>query len=376
MSRRIGLVVNPIAGMGGAVGLKGTDGAAAPDRARELGAVPRAADRAALALRALAPLQGRFALVTCAGAMGEQAAHVAGLAPVLLPLASGEPTTAADTRAAALALRRAGIELLAFAGGDGTARDVHAALGRSPLPILGIPAGVKLRSAVFAPTPARAGAVMAAWLEAAPGTVPLREAELVDIDLADLQADRPVQQLYGTALVPAPRSYVPAAKAAPQLVDEAALDGLARELAAEAEPGRLYLYGPGATTRCILRAHGIDDGTLLGVDAVRDGRLVGRDLGEAATLELLGHGPATIVTGVVGGQGFLFGRGNQQLGPCVLQRVGRDAIVVVAGLEKLATLAPLQLITDTGDAVVDAMLAGWLRVRTAPACSTMVRVVA
>jgi predicted polyphosphate/ATP-dependent NAD kinase len=375
VSRRIGLVVNPIAGMGGAVGLKGTDGAAAPARARQLGAVPRAVDRAALALRAITPLRSRFELVTCAGSMGEDAARVAGLVPVLLPLASSEPTTAADTRAATLALRTAGIELLAFAGGDGTARDVHAALGRSSLPVLGIPAGVKLRSAVFAPTPARAGAVMAAWLEAAPGTVPLREAELVDIDLADLQADRLVQRLYGTALVPAPRSYVPAAKAAPQSADEAALDGLARELAAEAEPGRLYLYGPGATTRGLLRAHGIEDGTLLGVDAVRDGRLVGRDLGEAAILDLLGHGPATIVTGVVGGQGFLFGRGNQQLGPRVLARVGRDAIVVVAGMEKLVALKPLQLITDTGDAAVDAGLAGWLRVRTAPGRSTMVRVV-
>ena len=168
---------------------------------------------------------------------------------------------------------------------------------------------------------------------------------------------------------------MPAAKAAPQPGDEAALDGLARELAAEAEPGRLYLYGPGATTRRLLRAQGIDDGTLLGVDAVRDGRLVGRDLGEAAILDLLGHGPATIVTGVVGGQGFLFGRGNQQLGPRVLARVGRDAIVVVAGMEKLVALKPLQLITDTGDAAVDAGLAGWLRVRTAPGRSTMVRVV-
>ena len=108
---------------------------------------------------------------------------------------------------------------------------------------------------------------------------------------------------------------------------------------------------------------------------MRDGRLVGRDLGEAAILDLLGHGPATIVTGVVGGQGFLFGRGNQQLGPRVLARVGRDAIVVVAGMEKLVALKPLQLITDTGDAAVDAGLAGWLRVRTAPGRSTMVRVV-
>ena len=356
VSRRLGLIVNPIAGMGGAVGLKGTDGAAAPDLARELGAVPRASQRAALALRALAPLRGRFELVTCGGAMGEEAARAAGLVPMLLDLAPGKPMSAADSEAAARALQRAGVELVAFAGGDGTARDIHAALSEG-LPILGIPAGVKLRSAVFAPTPTRAGAILAAWLETAPGAVPLREAELVDIDPADLAADRPVQRLYGTALVPAPRSFVPTAKAAPLLIDEAALDGLARELAAEALPGRLYLYGPGATTRQVLHAQGIDGGTLLGVDAVRDGRLVGRDLSESAILGLLDEGPATIVTGVVGGQGFLFGRGNQQLGPRVIERVGRDAIVVVAGIEKLTALRPPQLITDTGDVTVDAMLA-------------------
>ena len=140
------------------------------------------------------------------------------------------------------------------------------------------------------------------------------------------------------------------------------------------EPGRLYLFGPGATTQRILHAHGIADGTLLGVDAVQDGRLVGRDLGEVGDPGAARPSPATIVTGVVGGQGFLFGRGNQPLGPRVLERVGRDAILVVAGMEKLTALDPLRLVIDTGDAAVDAMLSGWIRVRTAPGRSTLVRV--
>ena len=305
--------------------------------------------------------------------VGEEAARAAGLSPLVLAEAPHEPTTAADTLAAARALRRAGVELVAFAGGDGTARDVCGVL-EGALPVLGIPAGVKLRSGLFAPTPARAGAVLAAWLEAAPGAVPLREAELVDIHQEDLVADRPIQRLHGTALVPAPRGFVPAAKAGSVTTDEAALDGLAREIAAEAVVGRLHLYGPGATTRRVLRAQGLD-GTLLGVDAVRDGVLVGRDLNEAGILALLEEGPAGIVLGVVGGQGFLLGRGNQQLGPRVLRHVGRGAITVVAGMEKLLALSPLELVVDTGDAAVDAMLAGWHRVRTGPGRSTMVRVV-
>ena len=232
---------------------------------------------------------------------------------------------------------------MAFAGGDGTARDIHAALSGG-LPILGIPAGVKLRSAVFAPTPARAGAILAAWLEAAPGAVPLREAELVDIDPADLAADRPVQRLYGKALVPAPRSFVPTAKAAPLLIDEAALDGLARELAAEALPGRLYLYGPGATTRQVLHAQGIDGGTLLGVDAVRDGRLDGRDLSESAILGLLERVQPPSSPASSAGRASCSAAATSSSGRAS-SNAWAGGILVVAGIEKLTALRPPQLIS-------------------------------
>jgi predicted polyphosphate/ATP-dependent NAD kinase len=340
VTRRIGLIVNPIAGMGGDVGLKGTDGEAMLLRARELGAVPRAGSRTTAALLPLARVQGRFELVTYSSSMGEVPARDAGLTSTLLSLGHRGPTTGVDTRLAAKALRRAGVEVIAFAGGDGTARDVHAAIGAT-LPILGIPTGVKMRSAVFAPTPVRAGETLATWFAAAPGAVPLREAEIVDVDPQDLAADRPVSRLYGVALVPAPASFVPAAKASPRLVDAVALDGLAAELAATMEIGRVYLFGPGATTQRILQALEIANGTLLGVDAVQDGRLIGGDLGEPAILELLDRYPATIVAGVIGGQGFLFGRGNQPLSA----------------------------------RVIDALLSGWMRVHTAPGRSTLVRVV-
>ena len=104
--------------------------------------------------------------------------------------------------------------------------------------------------------------------------------------------------------------------------------------------------------------------------------MIGRDLNEGAILALLDRYPATIVAGVIGGQGFLFGRGNQPLSARVISRVGRECILVVAGLEKLAALDPPQLVVDTGDPAVDAMLAGWMRVRIAPGRSTLIRVVA
>lgn len=369
MSRRLGLIVNPVAGMGGAVGLKGTDGPATLARARALGAVPRAGERATAALRQLSALVERFELITCPGPMGEASALAAGLAPRVVLRPSIETPTAAHTRAAAAAFLAAGVELLLFAGGDGTARDVLAAAPTAT--VLGIPTGVKMRSGVFAPTPARAGEIAAAWLQA---DTPLDEAEIVDLDEADLLAGRTTQRLFGILRVPAPRGFRPATKASPPIDDASALDGLARELAAGMAPGRILLFGPGTTTARIMRGLGIERPSLLGVDAVRDRRLIGRDLSEAAILDLLDRGPTMVVAGVVGGQGFLFGRGNQPLSARVLARVGRDAILVVAGLEKLTALEPPRLLVDTGEPEVDQMLAGWMRVAVGPGRSTMIRV--
>ena len=256
-----------------------------------------------------------------------------------------------------------------FAGGDGTARDLLGAVGER-VPVLGIPSGVKMRSGVFAPNAARAGEIAAAWCTAVPGALPLAEVEIVDLD----ETDGRTQRLYGMLRVPAPAGFRPAAKTSPRLSDATALDGVARELLAAMASHRTYLFGPGTTTTRILRAMGIERPSLLGVDAVRGRRLVGRDLGEAAILSLLDEGPASLVVGIVGGQGFLFGRGNQPLGSRVLARIGRDAIIVVAGLQKLTELNPPRLFVDTGDFEVDRMLSGWIRVAVAPGRTAMMRV--
>ena len=187
-----------------------------------------------------------------------------------------------------------------------------------------------------------------------------------------LRAGRISARLFGYASVPHERRLLQNAKAGPPGGDDGALAAACSRIAAELEPGVLYLFGPGTTTRMVLAALGLE-GTLLGVDAVRDGRLVGTDLSEQAILALL-DGPARIVVGVTGGQGFLFGRGNQQLGPKVLRRVGRENVLAVASAAKLLALAPRRLLVETGDPAVDAMLAGWLRVRTGPDQTVLMRV--
>src|SRR5260221_993081 len=229
MPRKIGLIVNPVAGMGGSVGLRGTDGDAALARARALGAAPVAPGRALRALRRLVEAGAAIDLIGCAGAMGGDAAAEAGLA--LTPVA-GRPapvTTAADTRAAALALGGGGAALILFAGGDGTARDILDAVGDA-VPILGIPGGVKMHSAVFAVSPEAAGQLAAQIAADRDGRIGYREAEVMDIDEVAAGAGRGATRLHGYGRVPFERHLVQGAKAG-GFAEDAALDGLCPAIA-------------------------------------------------------------------------------------------------------------------------------------------------
>ncbi|MCS6932436.1 MAG: NAD(+)/NADH kinase [Acetobacteraceae bacterium] len=305
--------------------------------------------------------------VAAPGALGADIAREEGFAPDILPGEARE-TTAAHTREAAAALKRRGVELILFAGGDGTARDIHAAVG-ADIPILGIPTGVKMHSAVFGTSPEAASNLAALFATGPAPAVKLREAEVMDIDEEALRAGRVSARLFGYARTPYERHLVQSAKGGPR-DEEALLEALAEEVAAAMPRGVLHLVGPGTTTQRVLAKLGIA-GTLLGVDAVEDGALVARDLSEADCLRLLDGRPARMLVGVTGGQGFLFGRGNPQFGPEVIRRIGRDNIVILAGRQKLLGLPDRRLYVDTGDPATDAMLAGYARIRSAPGQSTM-----
>jgi predicted polyphosphate/ATP-dependent NAD kinase len=371
---RIGLIVNPIAGLGGAAGLKGTDGADTPARALARGAEPVAGSRAAEALLMAASETARpFEILTVEGEMGAKAARSAGFVPQVLPLHPGAPTTASDTADAARALMDAGADLLVFAGGDGTARDVVSVTG-DRVPILGIPTGVKMHSAVFATSPANAGRLIATLASGAQSRIAFAPREVMDIDEAALCAGTLSASLFGYALVPVERRLMQPAKGAAPRSDEAAAEAAAVAVARGLRPGVSQVIGPGRTAKRVLAALGLEPASLLGVDVVRDGALVGTDLSRREIAEAIGDGPVAIVVGVVGGQGFLFGRGNQQIGPDIIRRAGRDAITVLAGRRKLAALARPELLVDTGDPAVDALLAGYLRVATGPGETLVMRV--
>ncbi len=366
----LGLVVNPVAGIGGAVGLKGSDGRKIIAEARLRGGVSAAADRAAVALKAFGTSVG---VVTAGGAMGATVCEGLGLRhhAVLVPRrdTAVADTRAADTRAAVRACIAAGAELILFAGGDGTARDVAGQAGATP--ILGIPAGVKMYSGVFAASPALAGRLAAQFLATPPALRRTTEADLLDIDEDAVRRDEVAIRFHGTVCVPRSPA-VPFAKASVPPDDDGRIEALCRDLAAELEPDCLYVVGPGRTAGAFLSACGCP-GTLLGVDVMRNGVLLAADASERRILALLADRPVRLVVGLVGGQGCLFGRGNQQISRHVLRQVARERILVLASASKVASL-PHGLFVDTGEAALDASLAGFIRIATGPRRSTLLRV--
>jgi predicted polyphosphate/ATP-dependent NAD kinase len=356
----LGLIVNPVAGLGGRVGLKGSDGLEIQQRARDLGATPQAGSRAAEALRRLLPLGGERQLLTYPGEMGEAAARTAGLVPFVIGSITRGATTAEDTAAAAREMQRQGVDLVLFAGGDGTARDIVRAIGDS-LPALGIPAGVKILSAAFAIHPAAAGDLAREFL--AGETRRVRPAEVLDLDEEAYRQGRVSPRLYGYLNTPYRRRLIQGRKSPSPLDERGTLEAIAHDVIEQMQEGVVYIVGPGSSTRPILDQLGLEK-TLVGVDAVLNRRLLLADANEAALLHALEGRRARVVVTPVGGQGYLFGRGNQPISPAVLRAVGRENILVVAAPEKIHALRGRPLLVDSGDPEVDGWLAGHLQILT------------
>lgn len=366
---KIGLVVNPIAGLGGTVGLKGTDGPDTIAQALARGAVPKSGERTRRAFARLAERVPGSRVLTAPGALGADWLDGLGLDTRTVPEfeLSG---TARDTRDAATALRAC--ELIVFAGGDGTARDVTGSLRRGQA-VLGIPCGVKMHSGVFAVSPEAAGALLAD-IAAAPDRIGWDdEAEVMDIDEEALRAGRLAPRLFGLVRVPVASRRMQAAKGSAGGPAGGTLSGAAREVAETMAPGTLYVIGPGTSAGAVLSAMG-ETHSILGTDAVRNGRVVARDATSAELETLAADGPVRIVLGVTGRQGFLLGRGNQQVSATLIARAGRDGLIVLATGEKLASLAQPCLWVDTGDPALDAALSGFIRVKTGRNRETMMRI--
>ncbi len=336
--RKIGFVINPIAGMGGAVGLKGTDGRVRDALGR--GAVPLSPEKA---LRFLSSVRADdLFLYTAGGAMGEEVVAACRRFPFQVVFIPPDPDTSGeDTCEACRAMIREGVELIVFCGGDGTARDVFSVAQRKT-PILGIPAGVKIYSGVFALTPEAAARVIS-------GGRPLSftDGEVMDVDEEQYRQGVLATRLTGIALTPSDHSLCQSCKEVSFGDEEESRQEIAQFITELMRDDTLYLLGAGSTTGAVA-SRLVQPKTLLGIDAFYQGTLVGSDLNEQQILGLIEQYPLVkIILSPIGAQGFVLGRGNQQISSRVIQKAGMDSLIVVATPEKLRKTPLLYL--DSGD---------------------------
>ena len=341
---RIGFLLNPVAGMGGRVGLKGTDGKVAEARAR--GAEQRAPERARRALDSLAERAPEAEIATWGDPMGASEVRDAGFDPDVLGAPAGEETDAGDTATAVDAFREAGVDLVLFVGGDGTAADVAEALEGSDVPMLGVPAGVKVYSSVIAVSPEDAAYVAATFERT-------ERREVMDIDEDEYREGEVHPELRAVAHVPVAEELQSGKQTSAGTVESLA-EGVAADV--DAGEGVTFVLGPGSTVGAIKDELGFEPSPI-GVDVWRDGEVVALDATEAEILDALGE-ENVIVVSPIGGQGFVFGRGNPQLSPAVIRECDLE---IVASRDKLDDLRVLRV--DTDDPELDDELRGWVKVR-------------
>lgn len=350
---KLGFIVNPVAGLGGSVGLKGSDGLVEEALAR--GAVPQSGVRAKVAMQELLSLKDTLTVFTGPGSMGETVARELGFSCVVMENTALASTTAEDTKALSAWLQEQRMDLILFAGGDGTARDICATANDDAV-FLGIPAGVKIHSPVYARSAATAGRLAAMYLQKQVDKVV--EEEVLDIDEDQYRQEIINTKLYGYLRIPGEPEFTQCRKCSSGSSEEDDIASIAAYVADQMKKDTYYIIGAGTTTRAVMRELELEN-TLIGVDIVQNFDLVANDVYGSQILEYIGDQPAKLVVTVTGGQGFLFGRGNQQLTPQVLRRIGKENIIILATKEKIIKLRGQPLLVDTGDAELDNSLSGY-----------------
>ncbi|MBN1168243.1 MAG: ATP-NAD kinase family protein [Methanospirillaceae archaeon] len=338
----IGFLINPVAGMGGAVGLKGTDGKY--EEAILKGATEVAPKKAQDFLSHLP--RSPITWVTAGGAMGADILIEFGAEDIIVISSPASPSSRKDTEEACRLMEEKGVDLILFCGGDGTARDVACSVHNTP--ILGIPAGVKMFSGVFSSTPASAAAIVSRILD-----LPLCSAEVLDIDEEAYRQGILHPKLYATVQIPFMKTYCPGGKITLDPANEQrSRQEIASFIISLMRDDTLYLIGAGETTAAI--AEGLQTkNTLLGIDALYQKKTIQQDLSEEDILKLMEIYPRVqIILSPIGSQGFILGRGNQQVSPRVLAKTGPSGIIVIATPAKLQLTRKMYL--DSGDTEINA----------------------
>jgi len=359
--KKIGFILNPIAGIGGKVGLKGSDGLDTLAKALALGAKPESSNKAKVALQIVSDSGEEVEIITYPGEMGEDVALECGLKVSVVGSIDKGRTTADDTMHAAQDFKEAGADIILFAGGDGTARNVMDAVGLS-IPAIGIPAGCKIHSAVYAINPKTAGELIVQYLK---GKIKdNREAEVMDINEDLFRQNILEAKLYGYLNIPNERKMVQNLKSGRGYSEKGSIEMLSNYIAENLIENTLYIMGPGSTMRSVMEKLNLDN-TLLGVDLVYNREIIKNDVTEHDILDALEkYNTAKIIVTVIGGQGYIFGRGNQQISADVISMVGRQNIIITASKDKMISLMGCKLYIDTGVESVNKDLCGYYKVIT------------
>ena len=361
--KKIGLIVNPIAGMGGSVGLKGTDGEIVK-KAIELGAKPTTPQRVKETLSLIKRKDVYF--MVAPGKMGEDYIKKFDFKYEVVS-EIGEETNATDTKRIVQDMLEKGIELLIFVGGDGTARDIYDVLDLKT-PVVGIPSGVKMFSPVFALSTTAAAEIINNE------TDQFIEKEVLDIDEEAFRAGKLGAKLYGYLKVPKKSSLLQGKKEPSNVSkpEKLSKEEITQYLLENIESDALYILGPGTTLATVAEKLGVQK-TLLGIDAVFNSQLVGSDLNEKGLLELIKKYRKTkIILTPIGGNGFIFGRASKQFTPEVLKLIDKKDMIIVATEDKISRLDCLRV--DTGDIKIDNKLQGFVKVITGYKTETLIEV--
>lgn len=366
--KKIGLIINPIAGMGGKVGLRGTDGRDILKKAVKLGASPEAPNKSLLALEKLLPIKKELCVLTSSNNMGENQCKELGLNYKVIYRTEKE-TTSSDTIKIAKIMKDMYVELIIFVGGDGTARDIYTAI-ELEVPVIGIPAGVKIYSPVYGNTPEKAGDLAYEYLTR---KLPLKEEEVVDLDENSYRENIFNINLYGYLMVPYKEKFLQNKKAPTPLSEKETQIAIALDIIDNMEEDTFYIIGPGTTPRTIMEKLNLPN-SLLGVDIIKNKEIVKLDCNEKEILEIIKDNKSKLVVTPTGGQGYLLGRGNQQLSFRVLRKVRKENIIIVATESKIIKLKGKPFLVYTGDLETDKYLSGYYRIKVGYGMENMYRV--
>jgi len=357
---KLGVIVNPCAGIGGSVGLKGSDGERIREEAFARGAEMRAQVRIQRSLVMLDDFSQEIQVYCFAGDMGEVAVKNTNLNFTICGVAQQNPSSSSDTKNAVEALVKESVDIILFAGGDGTARDIADALKKidaDQQAVLGVPSGVKMHSGVYAITPEAAGEILLSLLRRQ--LVNVQPCDVRDIDEAAFRDGKVKARFYASMNVPMLPQFLQQVKNSGAAQDELVKLDIANYLIDYLEADTLYIIGPGSTTKVFLEQLGIE-GSLLGVDVIFNRNLVASDVGVMELRELMQHHSSVkLIITVIGGQGHIIGRGNQQLTPDILRKIERSNIQIIATKEKILSLQQRPLLVDSNDPELDQMFSGY-----------------